>query len=383
MASIVSQGIMTKSQTGLIAALFYLIYAPFQVIGGLAADRFSPCKLILFGTFGAGICNSLVYFFSGNYIAMIIIWSLNAIIQFGIWPSIFKITVAELSPDLRSRGVFFIMFTPSAGLALSYVTAAFITDWRMNFLLSAIILFTSVVVFFFVYTRLEKSMVDAHAPEKLPQSDKKVSTGIALTVIKSGVPLLLLVYIVQGLLNVGVKALVPVMLTESYESITAQTANLLNVILVVASPVGMFISRLSFFKKFSYPAAISILFGICLPLLAILLFVGVISVALVIAALVFVTLSMSTTTIFFSLVSKTFEKYGYGGALSGLFNCMSSLGLVLANYVFTLVADEFGWQATTSSWLVIAAVSFVLALITIPMWKKFTREFNSEEAAKN
>ena len=33
MASIVSAGIMTKSQTGLISAVFYLVYAPFQIDG--------------------------------------------------------------------------------------------------------------------------------------------------------------------------------------------------------------------------------------------------------------------------------------------------------------------------------------------------------------
>ena len=60
MASIVSQGIMTKSETGLIAAVFYLIYAPFQIVGGIVADRFSPYLLVLFGTLGAGVCNLLV-----------------------------------------------------------------------------------------------------------------------------------------------------------------------------------------------------------------------------------------------------------------------------------------------------------------------------------
>ena len=41
MAPIVAEGIMTKSETGLIAAVFYLIYAPFQIVGGFAADRYS------------------------------------------------------------------------------------------------------------------------------------------------------------------------------------------------------------------------------------------------------------------------------------------------------------------------------------------------------
>ena len=53
MASIVHDGIMTKSQTGLILAAFYFVYAPFQVLGGKLADRYSSEKLILIGVFGA------------------------------------------------------------------------------------------------------------------------------------------------------------------------------------------------------------------------------------------------------------------------------------------------------------------------------------------
>ncbi|MBQ9921974.1 MAG: MFS transporter, partial [Clostridia bacterium] len=75
MTSIVAEGIMTKSQTGFIAAMFYLVYAPFQIIGGILSDKYDPGKLILTGVIGAGAANLLVYFFSTNYIAMTIIWS--------------------------------------------------------------------------------------------------------------------------------------------------------------------------------------------------------------------------------------------------------------------------------------------------------------------
>ena len=151
MAAIVSEGIMTKSETGLIAAAFYLVYAPFQIVGGIAADRYSPYKLLLYGTLGAGVCNLLVYFFSENYTAMLIIWSLNAIIQFGIWPAVFKIITSQIKDSHRTRCVFYISFSSTLGLVLSYVCAAIITDWKVNFLLSAIILFLCVIVVFFVY----------------------------------------------------------------------------------------------------------------------------------------------------------------------------------------------------------------------------------------
>ena len=43
------EGAMTKSQTGLITAVFYLVYAPLQVVGGIFADKYDPEKLIKIG----------------------------------------------------------------------------------------------------------------------------------------------------------------------------------------------------------------------------------------------------------------------------------------------------------------------------------------------
>jgi len=90
LASIVAEGVLTKSQTGFISGMFYLVYAPLQIAGGMVADRVSPEKLIKFGLLGAFIAN-LVIFFNQNYYVMLIIWMCNAVVQFGIWPSVFKI----------------------------------------------------------------------------------------------------------------------------------------------------------------------------------------------------------------------------------------------------------------------------------------------------
>ena len=62
MASIVEEGFMTKSQTGLINAVFWFVYAPFQIVGGFAADKYSPYKLILIGLIGGLISNIIIYF---------------------------------------------------------------------------------------------------------------------------------------------------------------------------------------------------------------------------------------------------------------------------------------------------------------------------------
>ena len=379
MAPIVDQGIMTKSETGLIAALFYLIYAPFQIVGGIAADRYSPAKLINWGMLGAGVCNLLIYFFSESYIAMLIIWSANAVIQFGIWPAIFKIITAQLKENHRIMAVFYISFAATVGLIFSYICAAVITDWRVNFLLSAIILFACVAVFWPTYSKIEKAMVPDEEPALISKEPKsKREKGVLSLVVKSGAPILLVVYAIQGLLNLGLKALAPVMLMENYESVSPAAANILNIILVASSSVGLFFSRIPIFKKFSDVSSITIMFAVTIPLLLIITFIGQVSLAVIIAVLSLLLVSVSSMTVFFSYITKVFEKFGLGGTLAGLFNCMSAFGLVLANYVFAKLAEDFGWGFTTKSWLIIAIVSFILMALTIPIWRNFKKKMGIE-----
>lgn len=376
MASIVDAGVMTKSQTGLIAAAFYLVYAPFQIVGGIAADKYSPSKLIIIGMLGAGVCNLLVYLVEG-YVAMIIIWSLNAVLQFGIWPSIFKIVVAELAPEDRMRGIFFINFSSSFGLLLSYGIAIFISEWKLNFLVSAITLFLLTAVFFAVYKYLSRYMVaDTETLGAKTKSTASISgKELFALLFKAGIPLMLIVGMAQSMINLGVKALAPTMLMESYEAVSPALANALNIILVVASPVGLCVSRLSFFKKFSEPLVISCFFAVMLVPLFVITFIGKLPVGIIVVALAFLMITTSGTSIFFSYIYKKFEKYGSVATLSGLFNCMSSLGIVLANYVFARIADSFGWEITTVCWLVFIAAAFLLMLISVPIWHRFEKKY--------
>jgi OPA family glycerol-3-phosphate transporter-like MFS transporter len=376
MASIVDAGVMTKSQTGLIAAAFYLVYAPFQIVGGIAADKYSPSKLIVIGMLGAGVCNLLVYLVEG-YVAMIIIWSLNAVLQFGIWPSIFKIVVSELAPEDRMRGIFFINFSSSFGLLLSYGIAIFISEWKLNFLVSAITLFLLTAVFLAVYKHLSSYMVEntETAGAKTNSAARISGKELFVLLLKAGIPLMLIVGMAQSMINLGVKALAPTMLMESYEAVSPSLANALNIILVIAGPLGLCVSRLSFVKKFSEPLVITCFFAVMLVPLFVITFIGKLPVALIVAALAFLMVTTSGTSIFFSYIYKKFEKYGSVATLSGLFNCMSSLGIVLANYVFARIADSFGWEITTICWLVFIAAAFVLMLISVPVWHRFEKKY--------
>ena len=376
MAAIIDAGIMTKSETGLIASAFYIVYAPFQIVGGVAADKYSPAKLILIGVAGAGVCNLLIYFVEG-YVAMIIIWSLNAMFQFGIWPSIFKIVATQLSPDHRMRGVFLIYFATSLGLLLSYVIAIIVSEWKLNFLISSIILFVTGIVFFLVYFSLKKDMVPdtERGVEKTSFEAKYSGKELFLIIVKAGIPLAIFAGMIQSMLNLGVKSLAPTMLMESYEAVTPAIGNALNIILVLAGPGGLFVSRMKLFKRISEPCAVSVCFAAMLVPLSIIIFVGKAPLALIVAALTLLMTVASASSIFFPFMYKKFDKFDCVATLTGISNCMASFGIVLANYVFARIADSYSWEITAIGWFALVAFSFVVSVVLIPIWKRFEKKY--------
>lgn len=375
MTSIVANGIMTKSETGLIAAVFYLVYAPFQILGGVAADKYSPGKLIVIGTLGAGIANLLIYL-TDNYIAMIIIWALNAVAQFGIWPAVFRIVTTQLAAAHRANSIFFINLSSTLGLIISYICGALIDYWKVNFLFSAIVLLVITASFYFIYGSLEKAMVPEHPaePKVAEVSKAKPKVNKLALIISSGMPLLLIVQVILSLLNLGTKALVPVMLMESYESVSPSLANILNILLILAGPVGSLISMIPAVRRLSPTTTLAIFIAAILPMLVIVMFVGTLPLAFIVLALTLMMVFAGASSLSFSYISKEFARYDCVATVSGLVNCMAALGIVLANYVFAKLADIYGWGFTTRCWLIIAAISLVLTLIAIPIWRRFVKK---------
>lgn len=376
MASIVEADVMSKSDTGLIASMFYVFYAPFQIVGGIYVDRYSPYKLIFIGMIGAGILNLLIYFIEG-YVAMLIIWSLNGIVQFGVWPGIFKIVTTEIMPEHRSSGLTYIHMAYTAGLAVSYLSAAFISDWKNNFLFSAVILFILAVVFLSVYKLLSRYMTEEEAGtadvKKVEYESIPLRKKIAV-IIKAGIPLVMIISTIHSLLNLGIKALFPVMLMESYEGINASLANILNILLIVAGPIGLLASHTSFFKRIAPTKSLSLLFALSLPLLAVVCFIGSVPAVFAIAATSIIMAFTGAMSLMFSNIARGFEKYNCVGTLVGTINCMSALGILISNYAFSMIAEAKGWQFTAICWLAVASFAFILTLITIPLWSRFRKK---------
>ena len=135
LSAIVAEGELTLTQASLINAAFYGVYTPLQILGGVFADKYNPQRLILVGLVGSSVAN-LVIFLNQSFYVMLAAWIFNAIIQFALWPAIYKIISSQLVRSDRANMMFFISFASSGGLLVNYAVSAAIPRWNYSFAIS-------------------------------------------------------------------------------------------------------------------------------------------------------------------------------------------------------------------------------------------------------
>lgn len=381
MAAIVNEGIMTKSQTGLITAFFYIVYGPLQVVGGRFADRYRPDIIILIGLLGAAAAN-LIIFFNQNYYVMLITWTLNGCLQFGIWPATFKIISSQLAHEHRIRGVYYISFTTPIGMCFAFISGAIMTRWQDNFLLSAILLFALAIGLLIIYPRAERKMVaDDGLPAKSIHEDlvqdENLDTRSFTMFKKCGLYIFVIALIIRNLLDMGVKNFAPTLLMESYEHISPSIGNILNIFIILLGVLGTFAMKLLYPKYIKNEVkGQRTLFYIIVPFLFLMLFVGKVNVVLIFISLAMISSTTAGMSLLVSYFSMRFAKYGKNGEVAGTINFGAALGIVVQSYGIALVADIWGWKAALGVLLGLAIVAIILISIVLPKWRRFTREYD-------
>ncbi len=383
MVRLVEEGTLTKSQTGTISALFYLVYGPFQIVGGIAADKYSPYKLIAIGFIGAVLANALIVL-NDNYYFMMIVWTLNGVVQFGVWPAIFKLVSTALAPVHRHNGVFYISFASTIGLIMSYLLAGAVSGWRMNFIVSAVALAIVSIYWLVVGKFFDCKMVDedvhGHGNPHLPEvqkHEKSHGSGFGKLIITSGLVLVLPVLVLQSVFSLGIQSVAPSMFAESYDHVSSSVASLLTIVPIIVGVAGKFVIKGIYRKKiYNECMSMAICLALLLPVFGGMLFVGKISIWLMVILVSMVTLIASAaSTLPFTFICVRFSRLGKGATVSGLINSMSAFGIVVANYVSPRVADAFNnnWVPVIMVWMGFALVSSLISLAAFFPWKKFIK----------
>ena len=376
MAVIVEEGVMTKSETGLINAVFWLVYGVFQVFGGFAADKYSPYKLIMIGLIGSVISN-VVIFLNQSYAVIMIAWVFNAIIQFGVWPGIFKIASTQLKPSFRSTAVYWLLFATSFGMGVSLLVASFVKNWINNFLVSIISLSSLVIIYFFLNKFLDKRMVEKEI-EFIDASAKGVvvKQPMLSLALSSGLVSFMFICFFRVAIDNGIKMMTPVMLMETYDTLPAAVSTRLSVILVVFSAVGTVVAGVV--KKRiteNEMTAQLILYSVSIIPLVLVCFVGKVEYLWILLSLSLAIMLVQAASPFAqSFAALRFKKHNRIGTVSGILNATASFGNVFASYVFAKLAETTSWRTVTLSWLITISVCVLICAFVLPKWTRFIKD---------
>ncbi len=383
-ASIVAEGLFDKSQAGIINASFFLFYGTAQLVGVKLVDKVQPSRLVNMTLIGTAIA-SLGMAFSKSFVMLLIFWSFSGLIQFAIWPAILRIITEFLHPDHTFSAMSAISFCYCAGMLLNYLFASIVlavSRWQMLFILSFVILTVTFIFWRIVVIKTKSACVTLHYEyqkhlydvKDTPKSQKTHSFSKIL--VSSGLLLLLIPSFIRTSLDVGVKAWVPTMITESYAGVSPSFASVLTTVIVFVNLGGIFIAGLLYPKlsKNSFFAS-GLCFLIAMPFTVALLLIGKLPVAPIVVFLAVITTMMyAAHQLIDVIIPAHFSKYGHSGSVASIVNAIASYGAVVANLIFGFVAQNYGWNTTIIFWIAFATIAFVLCAIAAPIWKRFSKE---------
>ena len=382
-ASIISEGVFNKSQAGVINASFYFFYGTAQLVGAKLVDKIKPSRLVNMTLIGTAL-SVLGMAFSKSFVMMFILWSFCGLIQFAIWPAILRVITEFLHPDHTFSAMSAISFCYCGGMLLNYLFASIIlafSRWQTLFIFLFITLAATFVFWRIIVMKTKDACVELHyeyqkhlyVETETPKAQK--SHSFSKILVSSGLLLLLIPSFMRTALDNGVKAWVPTMITESYAGISPSFASVLTTIIVFINLGGIFIAGILYPKitKNSFFAS-GLCFLISVPFTVALLLIGKLPVVpIVIFLAVITTMMYAGHQLIDVVIPAHFAKYGYSGSVASIVNAIASYGAVVANILFGVVAQNYGWNATIIFWIAFAIIAFVLCAVAAPIWKRFSK----------
>lgn len=371
-ASIVSSGIYTKSEIGLVGTAFFICYGAGQILSGIAGDRVNPFAMVLLGAIGSCACCFSMAFVN-SLALMAVIWGINGIFQSMLWAPLLRIFSETVNAKLREKAILNIALSLPVGTVCAYLCSTLIikySNWNNVFICGGTVILLAFLLGLISILICEKSMT--RISEKRKKADKNTPSGFLPIVISSGLLIIIIPSFLHGMMRDGITNWVPTMITEEY-GVLPSFSVFLTVVLPVFNAFGAYIV-MPLYKKFNCnemkTAGICAAFAI-IPMLC-LLFVGRIPVIISIILLALTTMLMySLNYLIISRVPVRFAESGHTSSVTGLLNSFAYIGCAVSSYGFGAVSQKAGWSAVIVIWIISALLTSLFTILSNKKWNKF------------
>ncbi len=364
---------VSNAAASVITSVLFVTYGVGQLISGYLGDRIPPNKLIFGGLLTSVVCNVLMPQFSPNIPAMAAIWGVNGLAQAFMWPPLVKILSCALTPEDYARMIPGVSTSSGLATIVIYLVSPLVlrlSGWKTVFYLAAGTAAVAAIVWRIASGRLLRQVAfDRPAARRTAPTEKTAGTGPLRLLL----PVLLCSIAAQGMLRDGISTWLPTFLTETFHlesTVSILTGVVLPIFHVLISLVTY---RILVKLHRDVFACICLYFGIATALLLGLTLFGMHGAAL---ALLMIALSNGAMHGINSLqtcyVVPCLPQSGNVSFLAGLLNSATYVGSAAATYLFAVISDRFGWNATAASWVIIAAVGLLLSALCGRLLRKVT-----------
>ena len=380
----VMEGILSKTDGGIISTAYFAAYGAGQMVNGFLADKCNPRIQVAAGIAGSAAMN-LIMRFANSPSAMLAVWGINGYTQSLIWAPSFVMVSQSICWEFRAKALLLLNIAPSAGTILAYAFSGMMLRsraWQDLFSGASAALLLTLTVWVCGCRILSRGAADQRKPTgfkarrefvTMPPSHPKRQGAVCL--VTSGAVLLILPSMINGMLKDGVTSWLPTYLTDVF-SMQAETAVLVSILLPLINISGAAIGYLLVRRLKNEVLCTSLLF-LCAALCIVLLSAAGGIHPLVSAALfaVITAAMMASSVLLTSEIPSRFSGFGIAAAVSGFLNACGYAGTAISTYGIAWVAEDYGWAVTRSMWTAAALAAMSLSLMAVPFWKKYLKAY--------
>lgn len=370
--ALINEGMLSKTQAGLISGVFWMLYAVGQVIGGFAVNKM-PAYVMLKTAIVVSTIANLLMAFQNEFIPMLIIWSINGILQFGMWPAVLKLISEEIIAKQKSGAMNRLAFCYCLGSILSYFLTSVILEvlsWKYVFIGSGMMTGISWLVSIYAGQKLSPILQEKEVrAEIVVRKKEKLTWNI---VWRSELICFCMLIAIKGIVDNGIKNWMPTIMMETFGAAPSYTS-ILSVGLLVTNILGVVLCKKIYEKvKCDELLVLRILYAMTTPMMLMLLNFENMNIYISTVLMSGVTILVyGSGQILAMNYPGRFLNWGLTATVGGIINGFAAFGNVIATYGSGYIADHFGWNVMIMIWNVLILLFVALTILMMPMWKKF------------
>lgn len=368
MAEMIARNVLDKEGAGLIGTALFFAYGAGQLVSGYLGDKIKPQYIICCGLLLSAVCNALMPFFE-TVAALAVIWSVNGLAQAMLWPPIVKIMSGSLREEQYAKGVFWVSTASHLATICVYLVVPLViavSGWKSVFWYAGGAAFAVLILFAAGYCRIKETSVSMPTP-----TEEKKTDSLKNAFLSSGLILILIAIVLQGILRDGITSWMPTYMTEVF-GMSAALSILLNVLLPVFSWGCILVAGFLYKKVFKNEILQSIFFFALAFLFSVIFLLGKDNEIVALASAALITGCMHAINLtLICYVPMRYKNTGKVSLVSGITNAFTYVGSTISSYGFAAVSVSYGWECLAYIWIGAGVLGVVILAFGLRLWKKF------------